>query len=234
MILSADDWLRSDIIEKEAAILDKNPEVGLVYSQNYEVKDGKKKHIIHKPAGNHSYIGRKKDLGLLLIYGNFISAPTVLVRKKVYKKLGLFNPNLPHTADLEMWVRIAKHYPLAYIAEPMSFYRIHGKNVHLLRKGAIEKWAYERKLLLEKFLPKDNSEESQFLKKLAFRNYYLWLAAQEAFAHNPRKTVVYWFKTVKLMPNYIFKWSTWQPLYFFIRQLIVSFVQGHETIAKLS
>lgn len=225
LIISADDWLRIDMLEREAAILDTNPEVGLVYAQTFTVKGIQKERVIHSPAGKTSYIGRGQDFELLLTSGNFIPAPTVLVRKNVYRKLGLFDVNLPLTADYDMWIRIARNYSLAYIAEPLAYYRVHGKNIHLMKKGSKKGWRREWKHLLIKYLPNDKSSSSQSLRRLTFRNYYIWLAIQEANEANFVQTKDFWLKSMQLKPNYLLKWSTWQPLYFFIRQLIGQFIK---------
>jgi glycosyltransferase involved in cell wall biosynthesis len=41
-----------------------------------------------------------------LVQGNIFLTPSVLVKKNVYDKIGLFKPELNHTADWEMWARI--------------------------------------------------------------------------------------------------------------------------------
>ena len=40
---------------------------------------------------------------------NCITSPEVMVRTSVQKQVGGYDPRLPHTGDLEMWMRLAAH-----------------------------------------------------------------------------------------------------------------------------
>ncbi|RAU82364.1 glycosyltransferase family 2 protein [Pontibacter arcticus] len=51
-----------------------------------------------------------------------------VVRREVYEKLGSFY-GLTYGEDWEMWVRIAKHYPVAYTPEILADYRKHTNSI---------------------------------------------------------------------------------------------------------
>ncbi|MEM7347536.1 MAG: glycosyltransferase, partial [Chloroflexota bacterium] len=57
---------------------------------------------------------------------NRIQPPAIIIKRKVYEQLGGYNTDLFHSADWEMWVRIAAHYPIWYEPQPLALYRIHG------------------------------------------------------------------------------------------------------------
>lgn len=216
LAISADDWLRPQMLEKEASILDRNPEVGLVYSQAFTVEQGQKRLIVARPAGKESYIGRKEDFKLLLTQGCFIPAMTVLVRKKVYDHLGSWDTKLKFSQDYEMWIRIAKHYALAYIAEPLAYYRIHGKNLTLI--GDWKKSRDQENLyILRKHLPKNNAPKNLSLKEEAFYKYYIGIANSSFFSTNFKKGFKAWEKAISLKHTNFLSYQIWQPFYLLLK-----------------
>jgi len=54
-----------------------------------------------------------------------LTTPAVVVRREVYERLGGFDPRLSWCEDWEMWVRIARHYPVWHEPEPLAVYRRH-------------------------------------------------------------------------------------------------------------
>jgi glycosyltransferase involved in cell wall biosynthesis len=76
-----------------------------------------------------------------------IQTPSIVVRRTVYERLGLFDPRLSWCEDWEMWCRIAANYPVWYEEEPLALYRLHdtsstsrkihtGENVRDVRRAA--------------------------------------------------------------------------------------------------
>lgn len=233
LIVSADDWLAPTILEEEAAILDKNPEIALVYSQAFDVVNGEKILKMPKPAGNESYIGRDNDFQLLLTKGDFIPSINALVRRVVYKKVGLFDTNLRYMADYEMWIRIAKSYPLAYIAKPLTYYRVHGKNLHLNTDFQTRN-EFELKYILEKYLTHKKIDESLTeTKKISFYNYYLKVSTNAVFNRNFKKAYAFWLKAAKTNPKSIQTWQTAQPVYFLVREFLKKVYRNISTIKFL-
>ncbi len=220
IIVSADDKLAPTILEKEAAILDQNPQIGLVYSQSFSVEDSKNILKVHKSAGHKSYVGRPNDFELLLTQGDFISSINALVRRSVYQKLGLFDTKLRYMADYEMWIRIAQQYKLAYIAKPLTYYTIHGNNLHLNSDFAkITRKEFE--YILKKYLPKkDHGADLTKTKQLAYYNFYLKLTAEAILASNSGQAISFWLKALKLKPYSILTYKALQPAYFATRKFV--------------
>jgi hypothetical protein len=84
-------------------------------------------------SGNWLYIlplqqpqsGLLPDLVERLAVDQRIQTPAAVVTREVYETLGGFDRRLSWTEDLEMWARIATHYPVWYEPEPLALYRIH-------------------------------------------------------------------------------------------------------------
>ncbi len=62
--------------------------------------------------------------------GNIVSTPTAVVRTRLQQAIGGYRKELPHTGDLEMWLRFAVHAPVGILDCDQAFYRVHGNNMH--------------------------------------------------------------------------------------------------------
>jgi len=59
-----------------------------------------------------------------LIVDNFIGTSTVMVRREVFLEVGGFDDSLRALQDWDLWLRIANHYEIAYLPEPLVQYRV--------------------------------------------------------------------------------------------------------------
>ena len=77
--------------------------------------------------------------------------PSTLVRREVFRRLGLFNTRMHQTCDIEMWLRIMFFYDLGFVDEKLLFFRVHGKSASSVNflKGRSE---YDHFWLLEGLL----------------------------------------------------------------------------------
>ena len=127
-ILHGDDIYLPQALEKRVSSLDSNPSVGLVYSQ-YKIIDENGAVIGEYRYCQDDYIAKGEDEFKTLILKNHIGCPTVMVRKECYDKLGGYDERYPQPSDWEMWLRIALHYDVAFISEPLVCYRVHQTNL---------------------------------------------------------------------------------------------------------
>lgn len=62
----------------------------------------------------------------MLSYANPINGCTVVLRKELFDRAGLFNESLSYTQDYEMWLRLALHnVRFDYLPEALTLYRFH-------------------------------------------------------------------------------------------------------------
>lgn len=59
-----------------------------------------------------------------LILGNFICNSTVVVRREVLDRAGLFDESIFPPGDWDMWLRLADIAQVGYIAQPLTKYRV--------------------------------------------------------------------------------------------------------------
>jgi glycosyltransferase involved in cell wall biosynthesis len=58
-----------------------------------------------------------------LLEYNFVPMPSVVARKRSLVEQGLFNIELAHVQDWDMWLRLSECSPVAAVAEPVAIYR---------------------------------------------------------------------------------------------------------------
>ena len=127
-ILSADDYLlRRDALERQVAVFESDPAVGLVYSAHSIVQEGSPvRHVVPWPS---AAVRPGVEEFRKLMWGNYILHSGALLRREVERELGPYDPALTHTGDWDMWLRAAARHPVGYVAEPLYAYRIHGSNM---------------------------------------------------------------------------------------------------------
>jgi glycosyltransferase involved in cell wall biosynthesis len=68
---------------------------------------------------------------------NTLTAPAVVVRREVVERVGGFHPDLVHSADWDLWKRIALVSRIIVVDEPLFLYRMHsGQDTSRLVKTA--------------------------------------------------------------------------------------------------
>lgn len=130
----ADDIYLPNIVEAEVAYLETHPEVGAVFCADILVDaEGREYGRVTLPEelrGNRP-LDYRTVLDALLRYKNrFLVCPTAMVRASVHRDVGNYRQDrYRNTADLEMWLRIARRYPIAVLEEQLMKYRhFHGNS----------------------------------------------------------------------------------------------------------
>ncbi len=124
--LDSDDIYHPELLAVQSAVLDRHPQVGLAHSA-YQVIDSAGRRLPDWPlpfAEDRIETGQTAFQELVL--ANYITAPTVLVRRECHAQVGPYAPSVGRSStDWEMWLRIALRADLAYTATPLTQYRQH-------------------------------------------------------------------------------------------------------------
>jgi glycosyltransferase involved in cell wall biosynthesis len=132
LLLSADDFLLPGALARAIAVLDFDPEVGLVWGSFIAFRDGEPVPVGESSAGNaDAEVLDPKIFISNLAVSNCIHTATAVVRTSVQKRLGGYLPELPHAGDLEMWVRFALYSKVARVKTIQAVYRQHDSNMSL-------------------------------------------------------------------------------------------------------
>jgi glycosyltransferase involved in cell wall biosynthesis len=117
----------------------------------------------------------------LAVY-NHIMFPSIVVKRTAYERLGGFHPELFHSADWDMWKRIAAHFAIWHEPEPLALYRIHtmSDTSRLMRTGANIDDACHAIEIAEEYLPPARVRELSKAARLWHALYAVELAHEHA------------------------------------------------------
>lgn len=124
----ADDVYEPTIIEREVATLEANRSVGAVFSKDLFIDaDSVVYGRLHLPPEirDSRPLSYSDVLNGLLTYKNaFLRCPSCMARARVYREVGLYRQDeFRNTADLDMWLRMSRAFPIIVLDEYLWRYR---------------------------------------------------------------------------------------------------------------
>ncbi len=123
LFLDSDDFLTPRAIESAVQAFEGHPEFGFVSGAYCETdSEG-------KPKGKPFYRKISNEPYIELLRWNYIAMhATVLYRRDVLEQVGGFDPSLRTCEDCDVYLKIARQYPVGKFQELMAYYRHHGSN----------------------------------------------------------------------------------------------------------
>lgn len=126
-ILNDDDLWQPAKLERQVALLDAYPRVG-VASTNGGFIDENGRRTEENPFGFAYPTFETGDVLQSLAYRNRFIASAVMVRRSCFEEVGSFDEAYFGHGDWNMWWRICERYEAGFVDEPLTLYRIHGAN----------------------------------------------------------------------------------------------------------
>lgn len=154
---SDDEWL-PEKLEKQIKYAQNYPQYPVIHCNEIWFKNGKvfNQKKKHKKQGGRIFIPSVKLC--------CISPSAVLIKRNLFKTIGLFKENFPVCEDYELWLRITSRYEVGFIDKPLLVK--HGGHSDQLSKKyfAMDYWRIKA---LHPYLKDRNlfQEEKQELKK---------------------------------------------------------------------
>ena len=132
VLLSADDMLTPGALQRACELLEAHPEVGFVYGRPLVFRDDRPRPRARNGPGRWIIRRGGEWFEARCRTGeNCIQSAEVVVRSRLLRQLGGYRDELPHTADFEMWMRLALHADVGYIAGAhQACYRDHPASLH--------------------------------------------------------------------------------------------------------
>lgn len=131
VLLSADDLLAPGSLARSTALMENHPEVGLVYGFAEEFAET----VPPSPGKRASWSVWHGEawIGIMCRRGsNIITNPEAVLRRTVLKQLSGYRADMPHAADMDLWLRAAAISGVGRVNGPVqAYYRVHGQNMHL-------------------------------------------------------------------------------------------------------
>jgi glycosyltransferase involved in cell wall biosynthesis len=131
LLLSADDMLTPGALARATQVMDRHRDIGMIYGMALIITDDEGPGVVPRaflPA--YQIIPSVYFLQHCCTQGtNPVPTPTAVVRTALQHQIGGYRPELPHSGDMEMWMRFAAHGPVAVLAAVQAYYRWHGGNM---------------------------------------------------------------------------------------------------------
>ncbi|UPJ60702.1 glycosyltransferase [Bradyrhizobium sp. 192] len=124
LLLSADDLLVPGAFERAAKIMDSRPEVGLTYGECLVWRRDTPRPVVN-PVQDFRWTKQDVVADMCRTGSDFVATATAIARTSVQKAVGGYRPSLPHSGDLEMWLRFGVHAEVAKIEAVQGIYRKH-------------------------------------------------------------------------------------------------------------
>lgn len=165
--MDADDIAFSSRLEKEIRFLEDN-NLDMVSTNRIDIDENGL--VICKK----SKLPKMDKIKKLLILGNFITHPTVIIKRSVIESLNGYR-NFPSSQDYDLWLRVlSENYKIGILDEPLLFYRIRTNSIS--NKDKYKQYLikqYQKKLYFErKKYGSDKFSEENLSRFLECSNYY--------------------------------------------------------------
>ena len=125
--LDADDWWFPTKIEKQIAMFEVDPSLGLVHVGVDEVNAAGEL-LLRRLDGSDGDVA--VELLMLTRAGVLGGGSGIVVRRDVFDEVGGFDPRLSTSADWDLFFQVANRYKVGFVKEALIKYRIHGSNMH--------------------------------------------------------------------------------------------------------
>lgn len=171
-LVSADDFLTPGSLARAVAALESGDDVVLAYGRVVHCFHDDPAACRHRiPSSGERFVvtaGSEWIERVCRLGRNIVVSPEVVVRSDVQRRVGGYSHALPHTADLEMWLRIATEGRIAYFPRAVqAFHRSHPRSM--------AKASYARRLA-------DFDQRS-----LAFESFFAWWSTRPTVAEEWRQ-----------------------------------------------
>lgn len=139
-LLDADDQWDMKYLEEQMRMVKDYPDAAMWGINFAELSDGKliRKLATGLPDGYRGYVenyfqtpGRVSDL---------YCSSSVLIRREVFDRVGMFDERIKYAEDSDMWFRIIACYPVAFYDRYMVFYLYDAENRAMNRKRMLKNW----------------------------------------------------------------------------------------------
>jgi glycosyltransferase involved in cell wall biosynthesis len=121
VFLDADDWLLPQALSGNAAHLRQNPKLAFVSGGHHKVDAATGSVTVSYQAvsPNHYYH---------LLWGNYIGMHAAVLYQRWALAAEPFDPALRYCEDYDVYLRLARRFPVAHHAQPIAAYRLHDTN----------------------------------------------------------------------------------------------------------
>lgn len=180
-LAEADDFADPHLLEKLVPVLDQNPNVGIAYCRSQvvnandeEIEAPFEEENADDPLWKEDFVmtGEQFKRRCMVFTNAVPNSSAVVFRRSVYQAAGGAYLKLRLAGDWITWFNLLQHCDIAYVAQPMNYFRAHLDNVRS-RSARAGLWA-EEKYRVALFLAKNLNLSEEELEKLRHKSMENW------------------------------------------------------------
>jgi glycosyltransferase involved in cell wall biosynthesis len=191
-IAESDDYANPCLLERLVAVLESDPAVVLAYCRSWVVEedgslsgfvDSKLRHLEPQRWTADFCAEGREECGSCFVYRNVTAnASSVVFRRAVSERVGGVDDTLRTSGDWKLWAAMALTGKVAYVSEPLNYYRYHAASVRNTMSGAlvVAEQLEVIQWILERVTPKNAA-----LRRARVEASYGWVPALMS-THVPR------------------------------------------------
>lgn len=199
LLLSADDMVAPGALARAVTLMEANPYIAFAYGRAIRFS---KEEELNEPRASIDSSDVAVHCGMEFIRricsrpDNPVETATAVVRGAIQKKIGGYCPQLPHSGDLEMWLRCAAHGDVAEIGAIQGYSRMHGANMRDAYYGPQVLRDYKQRQEAFSYFFNNHAghiADADQLRRRAFSslaNQLVWEASCAIDHHRPHATLI--------------------------------------------
>jgi len=175
-IYHADDLYEPEIVQRQVDFLERHIDAGAVFTEANLIDEvGKAFGALKLPKelSSTGFVFKFSQLFKVILHRrNFFVCPSAMVRTQIYQNEVKFwrGDLFKSSADLDVWLRISKIYPVGFLLGPLMSYRISKFQFSSGVRNHTEKWDFH--LVTDYYLAQENV---QAIINDVDRMHYRWL-----------------------------------------------------------
>jgi len=212
-IINSDDRWLQDKLEKQVRFLSEKQDVAAVFTHAACINGIGD--LDRSPAAQNLQTlfaqdnrTREEWLRLFIESGNCLCHPSILIRKKCYLDIGLYDERYRQLPDYDMWVRLCSTYSIHIIKEKLVQFRLHGHaNASASTENNNRRSSNELFFILENFFQKNDSAfidcfGQKLIKKLPLSAQEMQIEKAFVFLNSERCTLALIRNSIALIALY--------------------------------
>lgn len=142
VLISADDLLAPGALPRAIDLFRQDPGIGMVYGHAEVITDQSDLSQLAPPVVEGvATIPGPEFVRYCMLVANPVPTPAAIVRTALQQSLGGYLPSLPHSGDMEMWMRFAGVSSVGFIRGVQAYYRWHPANMtHSFNEKTLGDW----------------------------------------------------------------------------------------------
>lgn len=203
--LDSDDFYLPNHLNRMAAMLERRPELGFVFSRTLQMKELNGQRLF--VPWTRAKVTMRDILYPVISNSYVVHTNTFLFRKVVFERVGVFNESYTNYEDSDMWIRISEQYRGGFLDHYGAVYRIEHDFSQLTDKNNQDQirrcsnGIYTDALVrCQSQSKRDRYRLFRLRLTLAYYNLPIWHALLGVAIHHP----IYFLLTV-ISPSRVFK-----------------------------